>query len=184
MLNSTDDLTTDLLESGVVTWDDIVRSVQCFHYGRNSDRNNLNLVWYERKGTCSSKHAFLKHIADLNELPKIDLNLVFYKMNKQNTPGIGDVLEKNELNYIPEAHCHLTVNGTELDITTVQSNFKKYKNDIIQTRVIQPNDVIFNKIEWHKEFMESWRIQNHPHICFDALWTIRETCIKQLEKSS
>jgi len=182
MLNSTDDLTTDLLESGVVSWDDIVRSVQCFHYGRNSDRTDLNLVWYERKGSCSSKHAFLKHVAELNNLPNIKLILAFYKMNNENTPGIGDLLEKNNLSDIPEAHCYLKVNEIELDITTVHSDFNRYKNDIIKTQIIQPSDVISKKIEWHKEFIENWRIENHPEINFETLWSIRETCIEQLEK--
>lgn len=181
MLNSTDDLTTDLLESGVVTWDDIVRSVQCFHYGRNSDRNDLSLVWYERKGSCSSKHAFLKHVAELNDLPNIKLILAFYKMNNKNTPGIGDVLERNNLSHIPEAHCFLKVNGVELDITTVHSDFNRYKQDIIHTKEIEPNDVIFNKVEWHKVFIEQWRIENHPDLDFDKVWSIREACINQLE---
>lgn len=182
MLNSTDDLTTDLLESGVVTWDDIVRSVQCFHYGRNSDRNDLNLVWYERKGSCSSKHAFLKHVAELNNLPNIELMLIFYKMNAQNTPGIGDALEKNQLSDIPEAHCYLKVKGVELDVTTVNANFNRYEKDIIHTQNIQPIDVIANKVEWHKEFLEQWRIDNHPDLDFETLWSIREACINQLEK--
>lgn len=182
MLNSTDDLTTDLLESGVVSWDDIVRSVQCFHYGRNSIRNDLNLVWYERKGSCSSKHAFLKHVADLNKLPNIELILAFYKMNNKNTPGIGDVLQRNKLSDIPEAHCYLKVNGIELDITTVHSDFNRYKKDIIHTEPIEPNDVISNKVEWHREFMENWRKENHPDLEFETLWSIREACIERLEK--
>ncbi|MEJ6583089.1 MAG: hypothetical protein QNL61_02970 [Crocinitomicaceae bacterium] len=180
MLNSPDDLTADLLESGVVSWDDIVRSVQCFHYDRNSDRNDLNLVWYERKGSCSSKHAFLKHVADLNNLPDIELVLAFYKMNAKNTPVLGEVLEKNNLTEIPEAYCYLKVNGVELDVTTVHSDFKQYKKDIISTKSIEPKDVISNKIEWHKLYLEEWRKEKHPELDFDTLWSIREACIAQL----
>lgn len=182
MLNSIDDLTSDLLEAGVVSWDDIVRSVQCFHYGRNSDRNDLNLVWYERKGSCSSKHAFLKHVADLNGVPQIDLILAFYRMNESNTPGIGNVLADNGLSFIPEAHCFLKVKGKELDITTKQSEFKRYENDILETRVIKATDVIENKVTWHKEFMKNWSIQSQQSKSFDELWTIREACIENLEK--
>ena len=182
MLNSSDDLTSDLLEAGVVTWDDIVRSVQCFHYGRNSNRNDLNLVWYERRGSCSSKHAFLKHVAILNDLPNIELILSFYRMNDINTPGIGQTLIENGLSYIPEAHCYIKVNGKELDVTTIYSDFKKYKNDIIDSKVIQVNDVFENKMVWHKEFIEEWMIETNQSKSFEELWTIRESCIEQLSK--
>ena len=182
MLNSSDDLTSDLLEAGVVSWDDIVRSVQCFHYGRNSNRNDLNLVWYERKGSCSSKHAFLKHVANLNSLPNIELILLFYKMNEINTPGIGQTLRENDLSYIPEAHCYLKVNGEELDITTVHSDFKKYEKDIFVTKSIQVNDVYENKVIWHKEFIQNWIEETGQTKSFDELWAIREACVEQLSK--
>lgn len=182
MLNANDDLTSDLLEAGVVTWDDIVRSVQCFHYERNSYRSDLNLVWYERKGSCSSKHAFLKLVADLNNLPNVQLILAFYKMNDKNTPGIGDVLKRNNLSYIPEAHCYLKVYGKELDITNIHSDFNRYKNDIIESKEIQPNDVIENKVIWHKKFIQHWMKETQQTKTFDELWAIREACIEQLEK--
>lgn len=180
-LNSDDTLTSDLLEAGVVTWDDIVRSVQCFHYGRNSKRDDISLVWYERKGTCSSKHAFLKQIATLNKVPDVKLILAYYKMNETNTPGIGYVLNKYEIESIPEAHCYLEVNGKELDITTVKSSFSRYSNQIIETKEIEPEDIIANKIIWHKEFLHNWLVSNGSEMSLDELWSIREECIEQLE---
>lgn len=181
-LNSGDHLTSDLLEAGIVTWDDIVRSVQCFHYGRNSDRNDLTLVWYERKGSCSSKHAFLKQISDLNGIPNVKLILAFYRMNDINTPGIGSVLMNHDLEYIPEAHCYLTEDNIEIDITTIHSSFENYKDDIIVTKEIQANDVIENKVNWHKEFIRNWMIEKHIMKPFEEIWKIREMCIAQLEK--
>lgn len=182
MLSSNDDLTSDLLEAGVVTWDDIVRSVQCFHYGRNSNRNDLNLVWYERQGSCSSKHAFLKQVADLNNIPHVELILAFYRMSAKNTPGIGRVLDENDLSFIPEAHCYLKVNSKELDITNVHSDFNRYKNDIIESREIEPNDVVENKVIWHKELIRNWISEAEQSKSFEELWLIREECIKQLER--
>lgn len=181
LLKSNDDLTLDLLEAGVVSWDDIVRSVQCFHYGRNSNRSDLNLVWYERKGSCSSKHAFLKYVAELNDIPNIRLMLTFYRMNEVNTPGIGDVLKKNELDHIPEAHCYLLVEGKELDVTNVKSDFERYRNDILSLKEIQPIDIIENKVIWHQEFIRNWMEETKQTKSFNELWSIREACIEQLE---
>ena len=84
-LTSSDDLTMSIVESGVVSWQDLIRVVEQFHYGRNQNREDLELVWKERKGTCSSKHGFLKHVADLNEMADITLVLCIYKMNALNT---------------------------------------------------------------------------------------------------
>ncbi len=180
LLQSEDELISDLLEAGVVTWDDLVRSVRSFHYGRNSKRQHLSLVWYERKGSCSSKHAFLKHVADLCNIPNIELILAFYKMNESNTPGIGTLLEEHGLDYIPEAHCYIKDNGMEVDVTTVQADFSRYSNAILETKVIQANDVIENKISWHKAFIKNWMIETNQIKSFDEIWVIREACIDQL----
>ena len=180
-LTSDDELTTDMVESGVVTWDDLIRSVKSFHYGRNSNRNDLSLVWYERKGTCSSKHAFLKQVALLNKLPNVKLIMAFYKMNGINTPGLADILTKHNIDYIPEAHCYLLVNNEAIDVTHINSKFEKYEQDIMEFREIMPNDVVVNKVEWHKEFLKKWQATNELDITLDELWSIREECIKKLE---
>jgi len=63
-------------------------------YGRTANRTDLSLVISEQKGTCSSKHALLKEVADLNGIKGIDLIIGIYKMSEANTPGIGDELSK------------------------------------------------------------------------------------------
>ena len=57
-------------------------------------------------------------------------------MNNENTPGFGDVLEKNNLSDIPEAHCYLKVNEI------VEYNFLNIKdiNDIVIV-IILPNQL-------------------------------------------
>lgn len=179
---SDDELTTQIIEAGIVTWNDLVRSVQNFHYARNANRFDLDLVWHERKGTCSSKHAFLKHISELNKIPNVKLFLAFYKMDAQNTPGVGNVLNEYSLEFIPEAHCYLTVNSEVLDITKVNSDFAVYSDAILETKEIQPTDVIENKITWHRQFLAKWMEEHKLEMTLDELWFIREKCIQALEK--
>jgi hypothetical protein len=38
----------------------LIEKVKNIPYGRNSNRTDFSLVISENKGTCSSKHAFLK----------------------------------------------------------------------------------------------------------------------------
>lgn len=181
-LKSDDELTTQIIESGIVTWNDLVRSVQNFHYARNANRFDLNLVWEERKGTCSSKHAFLKHISELNEIPDVQLILAFYKMDGHNTPGVGNVLEEYSIPFIPEAHCYLTVNNEVLDITKASSDYTVYADAILETKEIRPVDIIENKITWHRQFLAEWLKACNLKMTLDELWLIREKCIQALEK--
>lgn len=181
-LKSDDELTTQIIEAGIVTWNDLVRSVQNFHYARNANRCDLALVWKERKGTCSSKHAFLKHISELNNIPDVKLILAFYKMDGQNTPGVGNILEAYSLPFIPEAHCYLTVHNEVLDITKTTSDFSVYSNAIIATREITPADVIENKITWHRQFIAKWLEECQLEMTLDKVWSIRERCIQALEQ--
>ena len=95
-LKSDDELTTQIIEAGIVTWNDLVRSVQNFHYARNANRFDLDLVWHERKGTCSSKHAFLKHISELNKIPNVNL-VISGSLGKGLAMPAGIILGKKEV---------------------------------------------------------------------------------------
>lgn len=179
-LESKDLLTIDIVESGVVTWEDLIRCVKTFHYGRNSNRSNLSLVWDERKGSCSSKHAFLKLVADLNKIENIDLILCMYKMNANNTGKVGAVLAEFDIDYLPEAHCYICFNSKPIDVTTMTSSFSSIQNDILEEQTIQPEQVIKHKIDYHKDFLKKWGEDNHPNKSFEELWAIREKCILAL----
>lgn len=182
-LTSQDDLTIEIVESGVVTFEDLVRCVQRFHYGRNANRSDFSLVWRERKGSCSSKHAFLKMMANLNKLPYIDLILCIYRMSEKNTPGVGAILKKNQLTYIPEAHCFLRMNGVERDLTFTNSSIQKLEEDILLREIIKPEDVVERKIQIHQAFINQWIVKENSQHSFDEIWEIREQCISALEKN-
>lgn len=179
-LESNDPLTIDIVESGVVTWEDLIRCVKNFHYGRNSNRSDLSLVWYERKGSCSSKHAFLKHIADLNEIPNIELILCTYKMTAENTPKVASVLKEFQLDYLPEAHCYIRFGSEAIDVTTMMSNFNSIEPDVLEEQIIQPEQVTNYKVDYHQSYMKKWGVEHHSDKSFEELWEIREKCIVAL----
>lgn len=180
-LNGTDDLTNDIVESGIVSWKDLIRTVRLFHYGRNKNRNDFELVWTERKGTCSSKHAFLKMVAELNGFDTVKLFIGIYKMNVTNTPGISSILENESISYIPEAHCYLKVDGEVLDATNLHSSFDDYKLDLLKEIEIDKEAVVSEKIELHQEYLKSWIQKEQIKHSFDEIWALREKCIAVLE---
>lgn len=179
-LTSSDPLTIDIVESGVVSWEDLIRCVRTFHYGRNANRADFNLVWYERKGSCSSKHAFLKHVADLNRIRGVELILCMYKMTGTNTPKVRAVLEEFNYDYLPEAHCYIRFEGENCDVTAMTSSVEKIEVDILETQRISPEQVVDYKVEYHMNYLRKWGMENHPERTFEELWRIRESCILAL----
>ena len=179
-LISNDELTSFIKGKGIQTWEELVEFVQSLPYGRNSNRTDFGLVIIEKKGSCSSKHSLLKKIADLNNVPNVKLILGIYKMNKNNTPNIGNVLINNSIDFIPEAHCYLKIDGKRIDITTFQSDFERLEKDIIQELEIQPEQVAEFKVEYHKGYLKNWILKNNIERNFDEIWQIREQCIGNL----
>lgn len=72
----------------MIDWNTLLQGVQNIPFGRNRSRADFSLVLKENRGTCSTKHALIKEIADLNKIEHVELMLGIYKMNDQNTPGI------------------------------------------------------------------------------------------------
>lgn len=188
LFNSKDELTSLTTSLEIKTWNELTKYIQNLPYGRNANRHDLSLILTEQKGTCSSKHAFLKKIADLNEIEDIKLYIGIYKMKKSNTPKIGNILSKNEfdyqLDYIPEAHCYLKINGIEQDFTSNTSDFENLRNYILEEIEIEAHQVNEFKVNYHQEFLKKWiENQNQINDCvinFESLWKLREVCIYNL----
>ena len=179
-LTSKDKLTELAKSEGIETWNELTEFIKNLPYGRNKNRTDFGLVLSEKKGTCSSKHALLKSIADLNNVPNIDLVIGIYRMTELNTPKIGKELTKNLIGFIPEAHCYLKINGKRTDLTTKKSEFKKIEKDIIEETEIRPEQVSEFKVDYHKKFIESWLKETESEFEFDRIWQIREKCITNL----
>tara|TARA_R100000935_G_scaffold13736_5_gene27640 strand:+ start:63179 stop:63733 length:555 start_codon:yes stop_codon:yes gene_type:complete len=176
-------VTQKLREEGVYSWEDAILFIQKLPYGRNSNRKDLLLVLSEAKGTCSSKHAFLKELANENGFKFVNLYIGVYKMNSINTPKIGTVLSEYNLDHIPEAHCFLKSNGVPLDVTTATSDFSRIENEILEEVEIEPHQVSNYKIAMHQEFLRKWIQRHNIRFTFEEIWNIRERCIQNLTKS-
>ena len=181
-LIASDSLTNQVKSFKIDTWEGLIKYIQSLSYGRTSNRYDISLVLSEKKGTCSSKHALLKQVADLNKIPNVKLILGMYKMNQENTPNIGNELSKNKIDYIPEAHCYLMINNERIDITTNNSEIKKIEKDIISEKEIQPSQVSEYKVNYHKEFLRNWITKSKTNFNFNEIWDIREKCIENLSK--
>jgi hypothetical protein len=173
-------LTKLALDNGLSNLNMCMSHLRALPYGRNANRVDSSLVFIEGKGTCSSKHAALKSIAMEQEMDQVKLVLCIYKMNSSNTPGIGSHIDDAQLEYIPEAHCYLDVDGEKIDLTTVASSLEKIKNDILYEEFISPNQVSEYKVNTHKKYVQDWLASENIEKTFEEVWSIREHCIAAL----
>lgn len=146
-------------------------------YGRNSDTSNFKHILTEKKGTCASKHAFLKELAIENNQNNVKLFVGVYKMVEQNTCGIGPLLSKYKLNYLPQAHTYLKINDELLDVTRSVTSEKNFMDDLIFEEEITPNQVLDYKREMHQNYLKEWIKKENINYTFEEIWAIREECI-------
>lgn len=179
-LRSQDELTKEVREKGIHDWNSLTKFVAGIPYGRNANRNDLSLVIKENKGTCSSKHALLKEVSEQNGIKNVQLIMSMYKMNEKNTPKIGDELSKNGIDYIPEAHCYLKINGKRYDLTSRNAIIDNLVPDIMMEMEIAPRQVSEYKVSFHKDFLRQWLHETKMSMSFEELWKIREQCIANL----
>lgn len=161
---------------------DFVRNVP---YRRNENKLDPFCILVDQFGTCSTKHALLKRIAEERGGFPIDLMLGVYRMNAQNTPKAGQILEQAGLKYLPEAHNFLRYHEDILDCTWPNSRPENFVPDLMEFTIIHPEQIGDFKVSYHQEFLKRW-VQQRPHLkfSFEELWSIREACIAALSESS
>lgn len=182
-IGSKGEISEEFLKKSILTYDDASKYIQNLPYGRNLDKDNLKIVFTDNKGTCSTKHAVLKQLADENNNTDVKLILGIFKMNFTNTPKISKTLKKYNLDYIPEAHNYLKYGNTVFDFTGISNSASNFIDDLIYEIEIEPSEINQVKIQIHKNFLIDW-LKENPAINYsiEELWTIREQCIQDLSE--
>lgn len=174
-------ISEEFLKMDIHTFEKAAEYIKNMDYGRNSNKDNLSLLFIENKGTCSTKHALLKQLATENGILDIQLILGIFRMNGINTPEVANTLIKNNLQYIPEAHTYLKLKEDRFDFTRKNSSPNDFHNDLILEFEIQPNEINTRKIDIHKNFIKQWQESINSKLTSEEIWNIREQCIKDLE---
>jgi hypothetical protein len=171
-----------LNDKNISTWNGLIEFVKNIPYGRNANRTDFSLVLTENKGTCSSKHAFLKEVSSNFTNDEVKLIIGIFKMNGSNIPKIKEILIDNAIDYIPEAHCYLKINGIPNDFTVEDSLYPRIKNDILNEIEIESYQVADFKVNYHRDFLKKWITETNQSKNFEEFWMIREKCIEKLSE--
>jgi hypothetical protein len=169
-----------LLTKEITDFKSAIAYIHQLPYGRTSDRSDYNLILLENKGTCATKHAFLKQLAIENNQDAVELYIGIYQMNETNTKGVGSVLNNYNLDYIPEAHTYLKINGNLLDITRATENKTSFEDSLLTEQQILPHQIGDFKVNWHQTFLKQWITDEQLPYAVQEIWNIREECILAL----
>ena len=178
-IKSTGRISKGFVDRNVSTFKQATLFVRKLPYGRNADKNDLTSVFADNCGTCSTKHALLKQLADENDFKELKLKVGLFKMNEKNTPKISTTLKLNNLEYIPEAHCYLKYNDFIFDYTKLNSKPSDFIDDLIEEIEISPDQITDYKVKYHKNYLVTWLDKKEQiNLTLNDIWKIREQCIQ------
>ncbi|HET6763990.1 MAG TPA: hypothetical protein VFH27_09960 [Longimicrobiaceae bacterium] len=167
------------LAHGAATFHQAAYLLRRLPYGRNTDRADPALVLPEGRGTCSTKHALLAHLAAEHGVA-VDLVVGIYEMTEANTPGVGPTLARHNIASLPEAHCYLRIGAVRLDVTRPAVEGAEPIERFLSEHVIAPEGIGAPKLALHHAAMERWVRERMPGWTVDDAWRVREACIAAL----
>ena len=108
---------------GIRSFLDACRYVHELPYGYNSDRDDLMILFKEKTGTCTTKHAVIATLSAELGLP-ITRGLGIYAMTEAIVTGTDKILSEYSLPYVPMIHCFLEYENCRVDLTEGNHNGK------------------------------------------------------------
>jgi hypothetical protein len=118
---------------------DACRYVHELPYGYNTDRDDLMILFKEKFGSCTTKHAVIATLAAELGLP-IEKAVGIYAMTEEIVTGAGRIIDRYGLPYVPMLHCFLVYDDHSVDLTEGNSNGKKRSiEDFLYTEKVVPN---------------------------------------------
>jgi hypothetical protein len=128
-----------LLQIGMASFHDACRFVHGMPYGYNSDREDLMILFKEKMGTCTTKHAVIATLAEEINLP-VTKSVGIYAMTEEIVTGTQPILKKFDLPYIPMLHCFLVYDQFRVDLTEGNRNGKNCPiDDFLYTEQVIPH---------------------------------------------
>lgn len=183
-ITSNKNISISFTERELFTFSDAALYIKSLPYKRNSNKSDIACVLKDNYGTCSTKHALLHQLAIENMQGDFKLMMGIYKMGAKNTPRIAGVLAEYNLDYIPEAHNYLKYYNLILDFTNKKSSPRDFMEDLLEEREITPLQISDFKVNYHKNHISRWLIEEDIPYSAEQLWDIREKCIRTLSESA
>lgn len=126
------------LDLGILDFQAACRYARALPYGYNSDREDPLILFRERMGTCTTKHAAIATLAAELDQP-VHKHLGIYAMTEAIVTGTADILNRYGLPYVPMIHCFLAHGAFRVDLTEGNRNGKNTAiDDFLYTTQVVP----------------------------------------------
>ena len=122
-ITGTGPISQAFLGLGIRSFQEACRYVHQLPYGYNSDRDDLMILFKEKMGTCTTKHAVIATLAAELGLP-ITRGVGIYPMTEAIVAGTEKILSEYSLPYVPMIHCFLEYEDYRVDLTEGNRNGK------------------------------------------------------------
>lgn len=116
-------LARTFLDLGIATFQEACRHVHELPYGYNSDRDDLMILFKEKMGSCTTKHAVIATLAAELALP-VEKHIGIYAMKESLVTGTRRIVEKYGLPYLPMVDCFLVYGSHRVHLTEGNHNGK------------------------------------------------------------
>jgi len=127
------------IDLGITFLQDACRYVHELPYGYNSKSDDLMILFKEKKGTCTTKHAVIGTLAQELALP-VYKNVGIYAMTEEIVSGTNTLLAEFHLPYIPMLHCFLVYEKFRVDLTEGNRNGKNRSIEaFLHVQQVEPN---------------------------------------------
>jgi hypothetical protein len=111
------------MDLGITRLREACRWVHELPYGYNSDRDDLMILFKEKMGSCTTKHAVIATLAA--ELGvAIEKSIGIYAMTEALVTGTQRILYRYRLPYVPMVHCFLVCGDHRVDLSEGNRNGK------------------------------------------------------------
>jgi hypothetical protein len=111
------------MELGITGFHGACRWVHELPYGYNSDRDDLMILFKEKMGSCTTKHAVIATLAAELNLA-IHKHIGIYAMTEERVTGTQNILDRYHLPYVPMVHCFLVYETLFVDLSEGNRNGK------------------------------------------------------------
>ena len=116
-------MTRTFLGMGTDTFHAASRYINELPYGYNSDRDDPMILFKEKLGSCTTKHAVIATLASELEIA-IDKHIGIYAMTEALVTGTRKILERYRLPYVPMVHCFKKKKKQPVDLSEGNQNGK------------------------------------------------------------
>lgn len=132
------EISKKILELGINSFKDACHYVHNIKYGYNSNYDDKMILFKEKKGTCTTKHAVIAGLAKELKIPLFK-NIGVYKFTEEISTGVNKILKKYNVPYVPMIHCFLVYDEFRFDLTEGNNNGKKkYIEEFIHIEKVEP----------------------------------------------